>query len=318
MPGFTSHYLFGVQTYKSITDRTLCRLIQNHHYSYALGLQGPDLFFYHPASALRFGPFGPSPGPIAHEVQTGKFLTHLTASIMQFPLPEEKEIAIAYLAGFYGHYTLDRICHPFVYARTAYDETDKAYFGRHCKLETDIDAQFLMQQKALTPLEFSQANTIALSAQEIRVISKMLSYAYHYTYRKPRISARYAASAIRSFQRGLRMLVDPHGWKREGLRAAETFFLGHEHFTGMIAIPRGTFHEDPCNLAHNPWRSPWEPETLHKESFFDLVAISREEYQKLVPFLAKLCTLTPCDYTALPSLPEDIRAGYSFCTGQPT
>ncbi len=46
MPGFTTHYLFGLHAYRKFAPSSLKQTIQKHHAAYSLGLQGPDLFFY--------------------------------------------------------------------------------------------------------------------------------------------------------------------------------------------------------------------------------------------------------------------------------
>jgi len=49
MPGFTTHYLFGQQTYQQLHTSTLKRTIQKNHTAFCLGLQGPIFF-----SMIRF------------------------------------------------------------------------------------------------------------------------------------------------------------------------------------------------------------------------------------------------------------------------
>ena len=46
MPGFTTHYLFGVDACRRLTSTSMHNMIRRDHSAYALGLQGPDLFFY--------------------------------------------------------------------------------------------------------------------------------------------------------------------------------------------------------------------------------------------------------------------------------
>ena len=53
MPGFTLHYLFGVETYRMLSPGVLQDTIHAHTAAYCLGLQGPDIFFYYPVSYLR-------------------------------------------------------------------------------------------------------------------------------------------------------------------------------------------------------------------------------------------------------------------------
>lgn len=45
MPGFTLHYLFGVDTYRLLSPGILQNTIHAHTAAYCLGLQGPDIFF---------------------------------------------------------------------------------------------------------------------------------------------------------------------------------------------------------------------------------------------------------------------------------
>lgn len=52
MPGFTTHYLFGVDACRRLTSTSMHNMIRRDHSAYALGLQGPDLFFYYLPSYL--------------------------------------------------------------------------------------------------------------------------------------------------------------------------------------------------------------------------------------------------------------------------
>ena len=45
MPGFTTHYLFGIDACRRLTSTSMHNMIRRDHSAYALGLQGPDLFF---------------------------------------------------------------------------------------------------------------------------------------------------------------------------------------------------------------------------------------------------------------------------------
>ena len=46
MPGFTTHYLFGVKAYNDLPNNYLKHVISKYRWLYQLGLQGPDIFFY--------------------------------------------------------------------------------------------------------------------------------------------------------------------------------------------------------------------------------------------------------------------------------
>lgn len=52
MPGFTTHYLFGIDACRRLTSTSMHNMIRRDHSAFALGLQGPDLFFYYLPSYL--------------------------------------------------------------------------------------------------------------------------------------------------------------------------------------------------------------------------------------------------------------------------
>ena len=45
MPGFTTHYLFGVKAYNDLPNNYLKHVISKYRWLYQIGLQGPDIFF---------------------------------------------------------------------------------------------------------------------------------------------------------------------------------------------------------------------------------------------------------------------------------
>ncbi|MCR4842215.1 MAG: zinc dependent phospholipase C family protein [Eubacterium sp.] len=322
MPGYISHYLYGVRVRKSLEDASLARVIDAHHHAYSLGMQGPDIFFYHPPTVI--GPWR-SAGPAAHSSKPGLFLMNLAASLRLFEYgTRERDIGIAYLAGFFGHYTLDRTCHPFVYYRSKSKDEGRKGFGRHCRLETDIDHVFLERDKGIRPSEFDGAGVIKLSPREEKVVGTMLHYAYTKSYANVKVSVKDAISAARFIARGQNLLKDPHGIKRYIMTVGEETVLGYHFMSGMVTMDSGTDKVDPCNLRHDRWRNPWgedetNPETGDKrgrarnESFFDLVDIALDAYGELTDYLGGLCT----GANPVEDVPDDIRAGYSYLTGMP-
>lgn len=141
MPGYVTHYIFGREVYHNLKNNSLKKNLYYNRAAYGLGLQGPDIFFYYlPSYVLE----GHNIGALAHVRETSAFFQGLIESRNQFSSRTDLNIAEAYLIGFLGHYTLDTICHPYIYAMTHYkDKKEKAYFSRHAYLETDIDTALL-------------------------------------------------------------------------------------------------------------------------------------------------------------------------------
>ena len=61
MPGYVTHYIFGRDMYEKLNDPVLKNNLYKNRAVYALGHQGPDIFFYYlPAyAACRAGRASP-------------------------------------------------------------------------------------------------------------------------------------------------------------------------------------------------------------------------------------------------------------------
>ena len=101
MPGFTTHYLFGLNSFRELEEPDLVSCIRKFPHAFCMGLQGPDIFFYYLPSYLRSSG---NIGQLAHHKNTGVFLIQLLKSKDMFLEETEQQIAISYICGFLGHY----------------------------------------------------------------------------------------------------------------------------------------------------------------------------------------------------------------------
>lgn len=279
MPGFTTHYLFGVNTYKRLRNDALKKIIFGHHAAYSLGQQGPDIFFYYlPSYVLHKNNIG----SVAHIQDTGKFLSYLIESRKLFPDKREEAIAQAYIMGFIGHYLLDRRCHPYIYYRSHFQGKRPDYYGSHMNLEVAVDAELLAYYKDIQPSAFHQSETIMLTNMEIRIIATILYYVYSMTYPELKVTYADMRLAIRSIQAGTRFLHDPHGKKKIITRKIEALTLGYPVLSPMMSSDTLRFYRDPLNLLHREWHNPWDQNQTSSESFFELMDETQEEYVKLL------------------------------------
>lgn len=285
MPGFTTHYLFGVNTYKKINDTTLQKTIFENHAAYSLGLQGPDIFFY-------YLPYYLSPrhniGSISHAEDTRNFLRHLINSPSLFQNQKETSIAKAYILGFIGHYILDCACHPYIYYRTHYNGKTKDYYGRHMNLETDIDTVLLSIFKHKLPSAFQKESVIALTKLQLNTISSVLYYVYSKTYPRLHVHDSTMTHSIRSMQLGVKLLHDPQGKKKIIVRKIEALTAGYPILSPMIASDYLQFYSDPLNILGKEWKNPWDTSRTSDASFLDLMAQAQEDYLRLLKLLHRL------------------------------
>ncbi len=284
MPGFTTHYLFGQQTYQRLRTSGLKQNIQKYHTVFSLGLQGPDIFFYDILSLILSDK---NPGSVAHTADTHRFLRCLLESPRIFPDKKEKEIAQAYIMGFIGHYLLDTACHPYVYAMTHVGKNRKGYIGHHIRLETDLDTALLWFYQRRRPSEFHQNETIHISGEQRRVVSSLLNYAFSKTYPGVGPTRKRIVQAICGMQMGTRLLYDPPGHKKALIRRIESVFPGYPLLSPLVANDNLLFYKDPCNTKHVPWRNPWDKDLVSRESFFDLFEKAQDEYSRMLERAAR-------------------------------
>lgn len=279
MPGFSTHYLFGLNTYKHLDEFEIKKRIHKNHAAYSLGLQGPDIFFYFLPSYLIHED---NIGAITHEKRIGAFLHYLIESRKLFPDSEEHKIAEAYIAGFLGHYLLDTYCHPYIYCKSRFEEKTARYHGAHMRLEVDIDSELLQLYKHKAPSRFRQESTIMLTPLQRRTIASLLHYVYAKTYPELGIWRSTINLSIRSMQLGTRFLRDSSGQKKVLLRKLEGITLGYPLLSSMIPSDSLTFSLDPLNLLHKKWHNPWDKSFTSTASFFDLMENAQQEYASVL------------------------------------
>lgn len=289
MPGFTTHYLFGIKNMKRLrrTD-TCCTLLESvgeHQTVFQLGLQGPDLFFYHLASQIR----KIRPGSIVHTRWTGDFLNYLIEAAELFWEKEKRRTAQAYAAGFIAHYVLDTQMHPYVYCLTGVgEELKQKGYADHIALESDMDASLLMRYAGCRPSQFPYAKTIAFGAKERAVVAEVLYFAYNMVFPELALSKKYLAKAIRSMQIGTSLTYNPHNYKRKIANMAEQFLFGHAVISPVIPCDRLQCTEDPLNLRHMEWYNPWNEQMRSADSVPELIKKASVRYQRILRYLDQL------------------------------
>lgn len=279
MPGFITHHLFGQKTYQQLKNPKIKHLIHKYPKVFALGLQGPDIFFYD-LSFLIFRK--KSPGTLLHTTETGKFLNQLLQSSLRFSTQKKQQIAKVYVLGFIGHYLLDCTCHPYIYARTQSANFSKSNIGNHMQLETDIDADLLWLFQHKLPSEFSKSHMIQTTLEEKRIISLVLYHAILQTYKKSAISQQKILQAIYGIEKGCRFLSNPNGYKKTLIRKIERYYPGYPLLSSIVPDDIRVSYSDSCNQKHTLWKNPWKTSLESNESFLELFESAKQKYLLLL------------------------------------
>ena len=293
MPGFITHLSFGEQSFSFIKSDETKTLLEKHQTCYALGLQGPDIFFYHIPAYLFYKK---NIGNVMHREKTMLFFDFLFDARNSFEDSHSRRICDAYILGFIGHYSLDVACHPYIYFKSNHFDNLKISglydFGRHVSLETDIDRLMLMHYKNLLPTQFDYAAAVTPSVNETNVITDLLFIAINKTYPEYRIKRGTILNAIHSFINLNRKMRDPTGRKKRKIRNIEQHLFKCAVISSMIPSDTIIKYTDPCNDNHAKWYNPWNPSITRTESILDLINQTMPKYIDRIDLYMKSCGYT--------------------------
>ena len=277
MPGFTTHYLFGVKAYNEQPNNYLKHVISKYRWLYQLGLQGPDIFFYN-LPILRHRDYR-NVGCHMHDFHVNEFFRTCLKEIAAIHSKQQREQAISYYAGFLCHYIADSICHPYVYGRIQADADGSAFraHGLHAELENDIDALLLRKFKKKKPSEFNQTATICLNGQELQFISRFLSQCINDTYYPITLQNNFQVTegmvkrSVYAIHFGGRLLSDPEGRKHDAIHFFENLFTLNPVASKKLVTDRKPQNvRKALNLDHEVWVNPWDQRLASTASFIDL------------------------------------------------
>ncbi len=265
MPGFVTHYIFGVNAYKQLDNSQVKKIIRDNRQAYSLGLQGPDLFYYFMPVSLGLKP---NIANIMHKKKTNEFFRQLIASVSTLTRRQDFEIAFAYIQGFMGHYLLDTNIHPYVYYRVG-TSTSNRTLGEHFAIETDIDREVLWKYKKIHQTEFSHASVINLSPKQKNVVARILSVALLSAY-GINVTTKLIKAAMVSFDIESSLLIDAKTRKHKIIDFIERRTIGY-NIVSPLLINDIEHAADPCNLQHNRWHNPWDENCSSTSSVFDIM-----------------------------------------------
>lgn len=182
MPALATHYCFGQLLLPSFSPN-MQTLIGKYKNTYDLGLQGPDLLFFHkPFSQNKIRDLG----SVIHSKKAKQFFETALRNC-------DSDEAFVYIIASCLHYSLDRICHPLI-GKLAPTEAE------HNRLEADFDlyilSKFERDQKRhkyapISNIDFKEVakvypelktRELKTSAQYMRNMSRLLEKRTFVTY----------------------------------------------------------------------------------------------------------------------------------------
>lgn len=134
MPAIYAHDRFGIEVSERL-EPDLRKITEKYPAPYAIGLQGPDLFFfYRPWSKNRVNQYGAQ----LHRISVLPFLEHAREVILRRGRDSRE---YAYLMGFICHFILDSECHPYV------EQMIRQTGVQHLEIEEEFEKKLLRMDR---------------------------------------------------------------------------------------------------------------------------------------------------------------------------
>lgn len=280
MPGFTAHYIFGVQMFHQLSDTSIKRMLKQNLGPYRFGLQGPDLFFYNPFHILFSE--DRNIGKLMHETKVSQFFRNYLTLAEKLRNPADRATALSYFYGFVCHYTLDTIVHPYVYDRSHYVPNDskraKESFSMHTYIEGLMDTILLEEHLGKKPSKFRQTRTLTLSKREYHLLSALMVKAVNRTYfngaEEEHIYQTHRFSllfSILSIKIGTWFLHDKVGLKKRLTHLFEKHLMKEVVVSHLIGLDYYDDSIDANNQLKIKWKNPWDTTKTSTQSVPELM-----------------------------------------------
>lgn len=272
MPGFVTHYLYGVDVYKSLNNSALKEIIHSYPAAYKLGLQGPDIFFYH-IPFLKHNDCR-NIGSYMHEHNMKSFFENGLKNIPKRKTSRERKLAISYLCGMLCHYTLDYHLHPYVYSKSQYkkDKNNRLFIGYHLALEMEMDRLLLKEKKGMSLTAFNQNAALHIPLAQNYVLSKFLNQTLKDTFKEDfkkhnvRISPRRLRLYLFEASTAAIALRDPRSTKKNIALFIEKHFMNYALLSSLFVTDSPFPIPDPLNLKKDSYENTWDNRELINES----------------------------------------------------
>jgi hypothetical protein len=183
MPSQILHTLFGEDVVAGIyrriaprfgivADKALEKISLTHKKAFALGCQGPDIFYH----SQECRPVGLEYGALLHRRGAGIFTAGLLKMGLPDPPPDEEDIRMsrrekginalgAYALGFMTHAVLDRAAHPYIVYKSGWVSPQKPetlrYAKSHAFFERILDTLMLERLRGEAVSAWNQGEILA-------------------------------------------------------------------------------------------------------------------------------------------------------------
>lgn len=278
MPAVVSHYIMSERLIDDI--REYYPSFKLNRTAFIWGGNGPDFFFCHRIMPWQRGKSYNKIGTLLHKQPAENILGYLVA----YARRAESDTAMSYALGFISHYSFDSVAHPYILCRA--EELSDSEHGIHpstCHNNIESNLDVLMYERCYNkPLTSINLRTLSpLDANVMNVIADMM-HGFLVMYSMPVMSKREIITAQHDWHNGLALLNDKTHLKRKALSLGEKAVKLPPILSSLVRPSNKKISYDYANVEGAEWHSPFNPEEVHHESFYDLFDIAHVRSIELI------------------------------------
>jgi hypothetical protein len=208
-----------------------------------------------------------------HTYETGEFFIQGLYFLNNINNSPDYVKMLVYLSGFMCHFTLDSICHPYIYYNAEKESIikneDYLRNSYHKKLEIIIDTLMLESKAGIKSFMYPAYREIDVGEKMPEIILDFLGRTINYLY-GIKIGLNQINSAYRDMKTGLRILHDPNRIKISVLSILEKILRCPDKYTCAIYPRRISNENDYLNTKHEIWNHPLDYNEQSNSSFYEL------------------------------------------------
>ena len=267
MPSITTHFVHSENVYTKLSKKEQ-DYIKDYKNTYNTFTQSHDLLFYN-----LFNKKASKLGHYAHHHNTQEFIFNIIKEIKKNKLENNQEI-IAFLYGIITHYSLDTVCHPYIFYKTGvYRKNEKwthKYKGEHNHIEKDLDAIYYEKYFHRKYNKCNLNKEILKKTKLSNELIELINQVYEKTYSDKNIGIEMQKSI-----KGCRFINSVVVNDRFGIKRAIYLFIDTitKHKYGYMSSYSTHLLKpniDWLNNEHKEWNHPCFKEKKYNDSFDSL------------------------------------------------
>ena len=267
MPSITTHFVHSENVYTKLTKEEQARF-EEYKNTYNTFAQSHDLLFYD-----LFNKKVSKLGHYAHHHETQAFILNIVKEIKKKKLENNPEI-MAYLYGIITHYSLDTVCHPYIFYKTGVyrknEEWTHKFKGEHNHIEKDLDAIYYEKHFHKKYNKCNLNKEILKKTKLSNELIDLINTVYKKTYNDDNIGIEMQKSI-----KGCRFINsivvnDRFGIKRGIYKTIDTITRHRFGYLSSYSTHLLKPKKDWLNVDHKEWNHPCFKEQKYTDSFDNL------------------------------------------------